>query len=620
LPRIALKVLRDLIEEGKNIILAVLPTGYGKSSFMLYNKDLLGSKGRFIHILPLRVLVRNLYKKYESTLKDDFVVSYQADISIPDAVKSPFLVGHYVITTYDSFTFNFFGFPVAELWKCGWHSDVSLLFARCSNYVLDEIHLIVNPDADLTFSGEEIMKERSKIFTMMIHILEWCLKHGNLALILTATMFPSTLIDIVKTLGKLSNENLSRTLSLIVFAHEEHPYVRRLAENLPQDILIYFDEHELLRDPFYSSMMSLETRFNLVKYDMSHVLNEILSGNEKLLYPFSYLKEVSRILICFNSAKRAIEYFRKYANAFKEEGFVPLLLHGRMTRCDRNMLEDLLNRVKRLALFATQVVEAGLDMNFDLLVTEICSPLSLIQRIGRVARYGGKGSIIVIGHDLEKLAGGVYDLDIVRKMFELLASNKILGKHWRIPSLEGEFDFMYLLHEIDRRITNSYVYDKSVKIILEKIEEEYTEERRIELLLENFKGSFVRQAMLIPLFVEVFQHEQLKRKYEDMVITTSTEFLRYLKRLGNTSKVLEFVDNNRCKVAFMTSKGIIHKEILLDNILENPIGTFRKVILAVRRHDKSAFLLGILCRKDSYRPLYKIKINDEKVVISSLIW
>jgi CRISPR-associated endonuclease/helicase Cas3 len=47
-------------------------------------------------------------------------------------------------------------------------------------------------------------------------------------------------------------------------------------------------------------------------------------------------------------------------------------------------------------IVATQVVEAGVDISADALVTELAPWASLVQRFGRCARYGGSGQIIVI--------------------------------------------------------------------------------------------------------------------------------------------------------------------------------------------------------------------------------
>ncbi|NLF18992.1 MAG: hypothetical protein GX595_17315 [Lentisphaerae bacterium] len=57
------------------------------------------------------------------------------------------------------------------------------------------------------------------------------------------------------------------------------------------------------------------------------------------------------------------------------------------------------NGVDRI-IVATQVVEAGVDISATALVTELAPWPSLVQRFGRVARYGGSGRIIVLDRAL----------------------------------------------------------------------------------------------------------------------------------------------------------------------------------------------------------------------------
>ena len=50
-------------------------------------------------------------------------------------------------------------------------------------------------------------------------------------------------------------------------------------------------------------------------------------------------------------------------------------------------------------IVATQVVEAGVDISADALVTEVAPWPSLVQRFGRCARYGGQGRVVVIDRE-----------------------------------------------------------------------------------------------------------------------------------------------------------------------------------------------------------------------------
>lgn len=57
-------------------------------------------------------------------------------------------------------------------------------------------------------------------------------------------------------------------------------------------------------------------------------------------------------------------------------------------------------------IVATQVVEAGVDISADVLITDLAPWPSLVQRFGRCARYGGQGRVVVISrfHDETSLS------------------------------------------------------------------------------------------------------------------------------------------------------------------------------------------------------------------------
>lgn len=90
-----------------------------------------------------------------------------------------------------------------------------------------------------------------------------------------------------------------------------------------------------------------------------------------------------KILILTNTVDRAVEAYdilRRKANGNIH------LIHGRFAYCDRLSKEE----KARLAsiLVSTQVAEVSLDISFDILITELAPMPSLIQRFGRVNRYG----------------------------------------------------------------------------------------------------------------------------------------------------------------------------------------------------------------------------------------
>lgn len=121
-----------------------------------------------------------------------------------------------------------------------------------------------------------------------------------------------------------------------------------------------------------------------------------------------------KVLIIVNTIKRAQEIYRKLEG---EENIH--LLHSHYIKEDRNILEreilefgDKKKNVQSGIWVSTQIVEASLDIDFDILFTEMCSADSLFQRMGRVYRkrlYQEKEANI---HILDNRNGVPYIIDL----------------------------------------------------------------------------------------------------------------------------------------------------------------------------------------------------------------
>jgi len=118
------------------------------------------------------------------------------------------------------------------------------------------------------------------------------------------------------------------------------------------------------------------------------------------------------IFIVFNTIKRLLETWKK----MREENEILRryrieCLHGKQKSIERRvkvqMLEkicgdpskrdhDALGEHEGIILLATQVVEAGIDLSCDLMLTELASLDSIVQRTGRCARFRGENGLLVI--------------------------------------------------------------------------------------------------------------------------------------------------------------------------------------------------------------------------------
>lgn len=107
------------------------------------------------------------------------------------------------------------------------------------------------------------------------------------------------------------------------------------------------------------------------------------------------------ILVVCNTVERAKMLWKQVREQLQLPG--TLLLHSQFTRADRKAnegkLDDLVgkNPTRKGIVITTQVVEVGLDVSTLLMLTELSPIDSLIQRAGRVARWGGQGEVRVFG-------------------------------------------------------------------------------------------------------------------------------------------------------------------------------------------------------------------------------
>ena len=101
--------------------------------------------------------------------------------------------------------------------------------------------------------------------------------------------------------------------------------------------------------------------------------------------------ETRRVLVLCNTVKKAQDVYDKLDG----HGVPVWLLHSRYIRKDRQLLEEKIlafapNKKDRAPAHgiwvSTQIVEASLDLDFDILYTSMCTVDSLLQRMGRVYR------------------------------------------------------------------------------------------------------------------------------------------------------------------------------------------------------------------------------------------
>lgn len=130
-----------------------------------------------------------------------------------------------------------------------------------------------------------------------------------------------------------------------------------------------------------------------------------------------------KVLVICNTVSKAQRVYQEIRNRGVGAG----LLHSRFIRADREILEkrimDFSENMSEAGVWVTtQIVEASLDIDFDILHTEMCTADSLLQRMGRCNRAGKKNTELpnVVVYYNNAGRGTVYDKDIYDRSADLL--------------------------------------------------------------------------------------------------------------------------------------------------------------------------------------------------------
>jgi len=131
-----------------------------------------------------------------------------------------------------------------------------------------------------------------------------------------------------------------------------------------------------------------------------------------------------RVLVIANTVGGVSEFYRALRSRIEPQR--TMMYHSRYIEAHRREKEDRINEVSAarsgqgFALVATQVVEVGLDIDFDILFTEAAPIDALVQRLGRVNRKGAKGIADVMVFRSDEGGRRVYGSDASSRAEELL--------------------------------------------------------------------------------------------------------------------------------------------------------------------------------------------------------
>ena len=266
--------------------------------------------------------------------------------------------------------------------------------------------------------------------------------------------------------------------------------------------------------------MGIKFEYNeFIKDTIRHKIQLVDLGIEEDLEEIKENSKNKKVLIIVNTINKAIEIYQK----LKDEDVQNVnLLHSRFIQSDRsekerNIKEFSKNRDEVGIWITTQIVEASLDIDFDMLYTEMSTLDSLFQRLGRCYRsreYCENIPNVKIYIKNTSGVGYIYDEKIYEKSIELLRpyNGKILQEKVKIDLVDKLYSKEML------QGTEFYKKFKEAFKILDNIIDYDTSKKDAQHILRNIDNIDVIPNIIydenLDLFTEYENEKEKKKKYE----------------------------------------------------------------------------------------------------------
>ena len=515
----AISRVDNILAEGKVAVIVHLPPGSGKTAiaYSAAFKTLVYSEPwyRVIHALPLRSIIEDIYGRLREGLGKisigfENVFSKQMFLS----ENTPYLQSKYVITTFDTFLLELIKLPPTVIRKVSaelslGHFEVGRASIFSSLIFFDETHLLLEGNS-----------EGRKTLTIVFRFLR---KIGVPVVIMTATL-PTKLENYIAS-------ELEGKIYTIKFSEIARKNVR--------------DEH------------------------LERELSKKVEMEKKPIELSNFTEDVSRKLAdiggrraaIVNTIARAVEIYRKLDVEKK------VLLHSQFTLKDRSEKVELLKKAE--VAVTTQVIEAGVNVSFDYIISELAPITNVIQRIGRLARFKEKKGLFLIVYDRESLMGnGVYDENYVLltlKVLDKVADKEVL---WHLPSIFEKLGYDKIIDSVWENMSVNEMfslYSSALNQILSNPMFSSKEALRfVKSLIMLNRGSIIRNDIFATVYLgdeEVSSEEEVFEKAEEKLVPIGAmRLFRQIRRKGVEREVRVVVrEDNRVFEEDFTKYNSIRK-------------------------------------------------------------
>ncbi len=368
-------------------------------------------------------------------------------------------------------------------------------------------------------------------------------KYGGYEKILSTLLYSKVIIDEIQS---YEPKIAAIILKGIQELHKMGGKFLIMTATLPQIYLDYFKKWDISFE--YGEFLTDKKRH------MIRVANNDINSSLDIIRSLASEKKV---LVIVNTVRQAKQVFR----TLKDNCCDPNMLHSMYIAEDRKRLEREIHEFARAQTkgiwITTQIAEASLDIDFDVLFTELSSLDSLFQRMGRVYRsriYDGEQPNVFVFTQGCSGIGSIYDKDIFSFSREEIC----------------RFDGLFL-QEADKVAMVRSVYSKE-RLLNTKYFEEF---KRAIQILENIMDYELSKQDAHHILRDIYSARiipiEIYEQYSDEIIE-KVKILMTSKDKIERLKAEQFINDKSMDIPYFRVKGV--------NASLTPIGRLKGVCIA----------------------------------------
>lgn len=379
------------------------PTGVGKTEACVYPP--LAQGKRTILILPAKALVDDHKQRFKEVLKNlslkdslrrllidtgDSVELFEylnGALKPVDAYqeKRHLYRADIIITTLDKFIYRFFAYGGGK-----------------KSYVFP---LRINDKSRTAFVFDEAHSYEGTAFTNFKNLVTTLYDNGHNITLMTATL-PE---NYQKALQDPDDRGFAGRWDVIDFLGESQQ-AQLIPKGQPyygQRHLLYIPDEKPLQLDQIEDFEEKQNVFNSHKNErIAAVLEQVereWDSQKRLIVTVDRVQDAAEVYL---HLKEALPSLKSFYPDKKQETANIFLYHGRLDRKWRSSVYEALKwrdtNGEPYVLVSTSAIEIGVDLNSQTLITEICNPDSLVQRMGRCNRKGQEANakVIVVGSQI----------------------------------------------------------------------------------------------------------------------------------------------------------------------------------------------------------------------------